>query len=75
LVPDGLLRVRRWRGWLAHFSPFTDQPPQHILHAYRPLAVGWLAVGWLVALMLALIVTTVYAAKLWLTQRQAAPGT
>src|SRR5215470_15393702 len=51
-------------GWFGHFSPFTDQPPQHILHAYRSAAVGWLAVGWLIALMLALIVTTVYATRI-----------
>jgi len=61
-------------GWFGHFSSFTDQPPQHILHAYQSMAVGWLAVGWLIALMLALIVTTIYATRLWLTQRQAQAG-
>src|SRR5262245_51235131 len=59
-------------GWFGHFSPFTDQPPQHILHAYRSAAAGWLAVGWLVALMLTLIVTTIYAGTLWLARRRAA---
>jgi len=58
-------------GWFGHFSPFTDQPPQHILHAYRSAAVGWLALSWLIALMLTLIVATIYAGKLWLRQRRA----
>lgn len=58
-------------GWFGHFSPFTDQPPQHILHAYRSVAVGWLALGWLIALMLTLIVATIYAGKLWLRQGRA----
>ncbi|MGH6858429.1 MAG: hypothetical protein ACRECP_12550 [Methylocella sp.] len=52
-------------GWLAHFSPFTDQTPQYIYRAYETPAVGWLAVAWLVALMLALITTAVYAEYLW----------
>jgi hypothetical protein len=52
-------------GWLAHFSPFTDQTPQYIYHAYATPAAGWLAVAWLVALMLALIVAAIYAEYLW----------
>ncbi|MDQ6868642.1 MAG: hypothetical protein M3178_09630 [Pseudomonadota bacterium] len=52
-------------GWLAHFSPFTDQTPQYIYHAYATPAAGWLAVAWLVALMLALIATAIYAEYLW----------
>jgi H+/gluconate symporter-like permease len=51
-------------GWLGHFSPFTDQPPQHILNAYRSAALGWLALGCLVALMLVLIIGVIYAAYL-----------
>ena len=52
-------------GWLAHFSPFTDQTPQYIYHAYATPAAGWLAVASLVALMLALIATAIYAEYLW----------
>jgi hypothetical protein len=52
-------------GWLAHFSPFTDQTPQYIYHAYETPAAGGLAVAWLAALMLALIVTAIYAEYLW----------
>ena len=52
-------------GWLAHFSPFTDQTPQYIYRAYETPAVGWLAVAWLVALMLDLILTAIYAEYLW----------
>jgi hypothetical protein len=52
-------------GWLAHFSPFTDQTPQYIFHAYATPAAGSLAVALLVALMLALIVTAIYAEYLW----------
>jgi len=59
-------------GWLGHFSPFTDQPPRHILHAYSSAAVGWLALGCLVALMLVLIIAVVYAVQLW--ARQNKPG-
>ena len=36
-------------GWLAHFSPFTDQTPRYICNAYDTPAVGWLALAWLVA--------------------------
>ena len=52
-------------GWLAHFSPFTSQPPHYILHAYRSPALGALALGWFIALMLALIVLTAYAGYRW----------
>jgi hypothetical protein len=52
-------------GWLAHFSPFTDETPQDIYRAYATPAAGWLAVAWLVALMLTLIVTAIYAEYLW----------
>ncbi len=52
-------------GWLGHFSPFSEQSPQYILHAYRSAVVGWLAVGSLVALMLTLIAITIYSALLW----------
>jgi hypothetical protein len=47
-------------GWLAHFSPFSDQTPQYIYHAYTTPAAGWLAVVWL-----ALITTAIYAEYLW----------
>jgi hypothetical protein len=53
-------------GFLGHFSPFSEQPPQYILHAYRSAMVGWLAVGTLVALILTLIAITLYAGRLWL---------
>ena len=52
-------------GWLAHFSPFTDQPPQYILSAYESVVAGWLALSCLIGLMLALTVTTGYAGYLW----------
>jgi hypothetical protein len=51
--------------WLAHFSPFTDQTPQYIYHAYATPAAGALAVAWLVALMLALITIAIFAEYLW----------
>jgi hypothetical protein len=52
-------------GWVAHFSPFTEQPPSFILHAYDYGLAGWLAVGVLSALMLVMGITGVYAAYLW----------
>jgi hypothetical protein len=52
-------------GWLAHFSPFTDQAPQYILGAYESVVAGWLALSCLIGLMLALTVTTGYAGCLW----------
>jgi hypothetical protein len=52
-------------GWLAHFSPFTDQTPQYIFRAYASPVAGPLAVALLTALMLALIVTAIYAEYLW----------
>jgi hypothetical protein len=51
--------------WLAHFSPFTDQTPQYIYHAYATPAAGLLAVAWLVALMLNLVAIAIYAVYLW----------
>ena len=55
-------------GWLAHFSPFTDQTPQYICNAYKTPAIGWLALIWLVALMISLIVAGLYAEYLWARQ-------
>ena len=52
-------------GWLAHFSPFSDQTPQFIYRAYESPAAGALAVALLSGLMFALIITTVYAQYLW----------
>lgn len=52
-------------GWLGHFSPFTEQPPQYIFDAYRSPLAGGLAVGGLLALMLSLMATTIYAGILW----------
>lgn len=52
-------------GWLAHFSPFSQQTPQYIFHAYQTAAGGILAVGLLAALMLVLIATLFYAEYLW----------
>jgi len=54
-------------GWLAHFSPFTDQPPRYIVSAYESAAVGWFAVAWLVALMASLVAGAIYATWLWVT--------
>ena len=56
--------------WLAHFSPFTDQPASYILDAYESATAGWLAVSDLVALMLVLIVTALYASYLWIRSAQ-----
>ena len=52
-------------GWLAHFSPFSGQPPQVIYRVYGSPVWGSLAVAWLVALMLLLIATVLYALYLW----------
>ncbi len=52
-------------GWLAHFSPFTDQPPGYILAAYESAVAGWLALLCLVGLMVVLMVATLYAGYLW----------
>ncbi len=51
--------------WLAHFSPFSEQTPQFIFHAYATPAAGTFAVAWLAALMLVLVATTLYALVLW----------
>jgi len=58
-------------GWLAHFSPFTDQPPRYILGAYESVVAGWLAVACLIVLMLVLIVATGYAGYLWIRRPSA----
>ena len=62
------VRVRVLFGWLAHFSPFTDQTPQYICSAYKTPVIGWLALLWLVALMISLIVAGLYAEYLWARQ-------
>jgi hypothetical protein len=59
-------------GWFGHFSPFTDQPPRHILNSYSSAAVGWLALGCLVALMLVLVIAVAYAVHLWARQNKPA---
>lgn len=56
-------------GWLAHFSPFTDQPPRYILGAYGSAVVGWLALSTLIGLMVVLVFITIYAGYLWLPLR------
>jgi hypothetical protein len=57
-------------GWLAHFSPFTDQPPAVILAAYTSRWVGGFALACLLALMLVVLSVTVYAGWLWRTTAQ-----
>jgi hypothetical protein len=57
-------------GWMGHFSPFSDQPPQYIFNAYRSAAAGWLAVGSLFALMLTLTAVMLYAGMAWARGRQ-----
>jgi hypothetical protein len=52
-------------GWLAHFSPFTDQPLRYIFGSYRSQAAGWLALGCLVALMIVMAFAAVHAVLLW----------
>jgi hypothetical protein len=52
-------------GWLGHFSPFSEQPPQFIYNAYQSPLARWLALGTLFALMLTLIAVTIYAGMLW----------
>jgi hypothetical protein len=54
-------------GWLAHFSPFTDQPPAVILGAYTSRCAGGFALACLLALMLVVLSVTVYAGWLWRT--------
>jgi hypothetical protein len=58
-------------GWLAHFSPFTDQPPAVILAAYPSRWAGGVALACLLALMLVVLSVTVYAGWLWCTTPQA----
>ena len=53
-------------GWLAHFSPFTDQPPAYILAAYSSAAAGRLALSTLIALMIVLVIAAVHSGFLWL---------
>lgn len=52
-------------GWLAHFSPWTDQPPAVIVAAYSSRLAGGLALACLLALMLLVLSVTVYAGGLW----------
>ncbi|MEA2974957.1 MAG: hypothetical protein QOF19_477 [Alphaproteobacteria bacterium] len=52
-------------GGLGHFSPFSEQPPQYIFHAYQSAAAGGLAVAALFGLMATLIAITICAGMLW----------
>lgn len=52
-------------GWLAHFSPWTDQPPAVIVAAYTSRLAGGLALACLLMLMLLVLSVTVYAGGLW----------
>ncbi len=42
-----------------------DQTPQSVYHAYEMAVAGSLAAGLLVTLMLALVITAIYAEHLW----------
>jgi hypothetical protein len=53
-------------GWLAHFSPYTDQPPSYILNAYASPVAGWIALSLLLALMLSLALLALYGGYRWL---------
>jgi hypothetical protein len=48
-------------GFLAHFSPFSEQTPQVIFRTYASPAAGALAVFVLALLMLSLAATAAYA--------------
>jgi hypothetical protein len=61
-------------GWLGHFSPFTEQPPQYIYACYTSPVAGWLALACLFALMATLAITLVYATLLWIRQRNEGEG-
>jgi hypothetical protein len=55
-------------GWLAHFSPMTDQPVAVIYQGYTAPWAGVLAVGCLVLLMLSVLGATVFSGLLWKQQ-------
>ncbi|MGH7233725.1 MAG: hypothetical protein ACREJU_20550 [Nitrospiraceae bacterium] len=57
-------------GWLSHFSPFTDQRAQVIFSAYQSTVAGWLALACLFALMVLLVMVTIYASYLWMLNQQ-----
>lgn len=61
-------------GWLGHFSPFTEQPPQYIFNCYSSPLAGSLALACLFTLMATLAVTVVYATLLWIRQRREGEG-
>ena len=52
-----------------HFGPFALEPPGDIIGLYDSPILGWLAFGWLVLLISVLVVSTIYEARLWLTER------
>ena len=55
-----------------HFGPWAIEPPGDIIDLYDPPLIGWLAFGWLLALIAALIVTTIYEVWLLLQHRSLA---
>ena len=61
-------------GWIGHFSPFTEQPPQYIYSCYASPVAGSLALACLFALMATLAITLVYATFLWIRQRREGEG-
>lgn len=48
-----------------HLTPFGDEPPREVLDAYESSAAGALALGIVLALVAALLTTSVYAAVRW----------
>lgn len=55
-----------------HFGPWAVEPPADIIGMYDPPVLGWLAFGWLLALVLVLLVSTVYELRLWRSERAVA---
>lgn len=49
---------------LIHFGPWAVEPPEDIIGAYDSPLLGWLAFAWLVALVVVLVIATVYELRL-----------
>ena len=56
-------------GWLAHFSPFTDQPLHVIYGSYHNATGGAFAVLCLMLMMSFVLAATLYSFYLWHRQR------
>lgn len=58
---------------LTHLGPFALEPPGDIVGAYSSRLAGMIAFVWLLGFLAVLLITTLYAGRLWRSSSGSAP--